>query len=225
MKIEGNGQAKILTSQEIQILFTEGLKNPRDRAVFGICLYTACCISEACSLRVVDVYNRKGVVRDCLVIRKKNTKGKLSTRTLPIINELQTLLVNYYPSPRGYWLFPGRHNKGHLNPYSAGNILKDACNVLEIEGVSTHSFRRTALTQMSNAGIPLRVIQEISGHRSLEVLQSYLEVTDEQIRGAASSLSMLGYTPVQDNLTTSDTFSSESNEVREDENHIRRELK
>ncbi|WP_345940639.1 hypothetical protein [Nostoc sp. UIC 10630] len=28
-----------------------------------------------------------------------------------------------------------------------------------VEGVSTHSFRRTALTQMSSAGIPLRTIQ------------------------------------------------------------------
>ena len=46
---------------------------------------------------------------------------------------------------------------------------------------------------MSNAGIPLRVIQQISGHRSLGVLQGYLEVTPEQVRGAASSLSMLGY--------------------------------
>ena len=46
---------------------------------------------------------------------------------------------------------------------------------------------------MSNAGIPLRVIQKISGHRSLGVLQEYLDVTPEQVRGAASSLSMLGY--------------------------------
>ena len=58
----------------------------------------------------------------------------------------------------------------------------------------THSFRRTALTQMSNAGIPLRIIQEVSGHRNLEELQKYLEVRPEQILGAVSSLSMLGHT-------------------------------
>lgn len=52
---------------------------------------------------------------------------------------------------------------------------------------------------MSNAGIPLRVIQKISGHRSLGVLQSYLEVTPEQVRGAASSLSLLGYSHHQVN--------------------------
>jgi len=62
-----------------------------------------------------------------------------------------------------------------------------------MEGFSTHSFRRTALTQMSNAGIPLRVIQKLSGHRSLAVLQEYLEVGDAQVRGATNSLSALGY--------------------------------
>ncbi|MEB3191172.1 MAG: tyrosine-type recombinase/integrase [Snowella sp.] len=46
--------------------------------------------------------------------------------------------------------------------------------------MSTHSFRRTALTQMHNAGVPLCHIQEISGHRSLATLQRYLEVSSEQ---------------------------------------------
>jgi integrase/recombinase XerD len=49
---------------------------------------------------------------------------------------------------------------------------------------------------MSNTGIPLRVIQEISGHRNLEQLQRYLEVEPSQVRGAIASLSML--TPVDD---------------------------
>ena len=50
---------------------------------------------------------------------------------------------------------------------------------------------------MSNAGIPLRVIQEISGHRNLEQLQRYLEVSDDQVLGAAAALSMLS--PVASN--------------------------
>jgi integrase/recombinase XerD len=66
-------------------------------------------------------------------------------------------------------------------------------NRVEIEGGSTHSFRRTGLTQLSNAGIPLRVIQEISGHNNLEQLQKYLEVKPEQVRGAVAALSMLSH--------------------------------
>jgi integrase/recombinase XerD len=46
---------------------------------------------------------------------------------------------------------------------------------------------------MSNAGIPLRIIQEISGHSNLEQLQHYLEVKPDQVKGAIASLSMLSY--------------------------------
>ena len=213
MKIDRHGQAKILTPEEIQLLFTEGFTNERDRALFGICLYGACRIREACSLRTADVYNRKGKPRTDLIIRKENTKGKLATRTIPIIEELRSLLIDYYPQPRTWFLFPGRHGKGHIHPDSASRILRDVCNSLDVEGVSTHSFRRTALTQMSNAGIPLRVIQKISGHHSLEVLQEYLEITPEQVRGAASSLSMLGYAPHSvETPTWGDSLSNEKTE-------------
>jgi len=63
-------------------------------------------------------------------------------------------------------------------------------------GVSSHSFRRTALTQMSNNGTPLRMIQEVSGHRNLEQLQVYIEVRDDQVLGAVTGVSMLS--PVTD---------------------------
>jgi integrase/recombinase XerD len=221
MKIDRHGQAKILTPEEIQLLFSEGLVTARDRALFGICLYGATRIREACTLRTADVYNRKGTPRDELIIRKENSKGKLATRTIPVIEELRTLLVAYYPQPRRWFLFPGRHNKGHLHPDSAARILRTACNKLDIEGVSTHSFRRTALTQMSNAGIPLRVIQKISGHRSLGVLQEYLEVTPEQVRGAASSLSMLGYSDhnAPDSLNPLDLELDLKNEANSNKQH------
>jgi integrase/recombinase XerD len=40
---------------------------------------------------------------------------------------------------------------------------------------------------MSSAGIPLRVIQEISGHNDLGTLQRYLEVSPEQKRRAVAA--------------------------------------
>lgn len=191
MKVDRHGRAKILTPEEIQILFSQGLTATRDRALFGICLYTACRIREGCTLRTADVYDGRGEVRETIIFRKGNTKGKLATRCLPVIEELRRLLLDYYPNPRTWFLFPGLGSKGHLHPDSAARVLRKACQRLGIVGASTHSFRRTALTQMSNEGIPLRVIQEVSGHRNLEQLQKYLEVKPEQVRGAVSALSML----------------------------------
>ena len=133
-------------------------------------------------------------VRDEIIFRRHNTKGKLAARAVPVIEELRGLLVKYKPDKREGFLFPGRHGRGHINSESASRILRFTCEKVGLEGVSSHSFRRTALTQMSNAGIPLRIIQEVSGHRNLEELQKYLEVRPEQVRGAVSALSMLGHT-------------------------------
>ncbi|GFE72055.1 site-specific integrase [Chroococcus sp. FPU101] len=201
MKIDRHGQAKILTTDEIQRLFNQGLtvNPPRDRALFAVCLYTACRISEAVTLTKRDVYDTQGNVRPELIIRKGNTKGKLATRTIPVIEDLRIKLEAYTPRKNSIYLFPGNEgNKRantHLHRDSAIWLLNQACKRVGIEGVSTHSFRRTALTQMSNAGIPLRIIQEISGHRTLDELYKYLEVKPEQIKGAIASLSLL--TPVE----------------------------
>lgn len=191
MKIDRHGQAKILTQAEIQLLFNQGLQNNRDRALFGICLYCCCRINEACTLNVNDVYS-SWKVRPSLLIRKGNTKGKLATRCIPVIEDLRGLLIAYEHPERGY-LFPGRWGRGHINSDSAARILREAMERVGIEGGSTHSFRRTGLTQLSNAGIPLRVIQEISGHNDLEQLQKYLEVKPEQVRGAVAALSMISH--------------------------------
>ncbi len=197
MKIEGHGQAKILTQAEIELLFNEGLQTDRDRTLFGVCLYTACRIAEACSLMVKDIYTNTGTVRSTINFRKANTKGKLQTRTIPVIEDLRSLLTSWKPHAGQTYLFPGRHrchHWKHLQSDSADRILREAFDRAGIEGASTHSFRRTALTQMSNAGIPLRIIQEISGHSNLDQLQKYLEVKPDQVRGAIASLSMLSYT-------------------------------
>ena len=197
MKIERHGQAKILTQQEIELLFNKGLQSDRDRTLFGVCLYTACRIAEACSLMVKDIYTNSGAVRSTINFRKANTKGKLQTRTIPVIEDLRSLLTSWRSHARFIYLFPGRHPSHHwkhLHTNSADQILREAFERIGIEGASTHSFRRTALTQMSNAGIPLRIIQEISGHSNLEQLQRYLEVKPDQVKGAIASLSMLSYT-------------------------------
>ena len=191
MKVNRFGRAEILTPDQITLLFTEGFTKPRDKALFGVCLYAATRINEACTLLRGDVVGLKGV-RQKLVLRRVNTKGKRSTREIDIHPKLRQYLEEYifsdsYQLSRPY-LFPGRHGLSHLKKSSADEILRGICKKLEIEGVSTHSFRRTALTKMSDAGIPLRHIQSISGHRTLASLERYLGVTEKQKHSAIASL-------------------------------------
>jgi integrase/recombinase XerD len=74
VKRDRHGKGKILSQQEIQLLFTQGLTNVRDRCLFAIMMFTACRVNEACTLLSEDVYNKAGHVRSHLTIRKKNTK-------------------------------------------------------------------------------------------------------------------------------------------------------
>lgn len=191
MKIDRSGKAAILKTHEINLLFSEGFSKPRDKALFGICLYAAARINEACTLNYRDVIGTNGV-RKVMVIRAINTKGKLGTREIQVHPQLKTYLEEYIPEykvkGKNLLLFPGRHGLGHIHKASADAILREACNKLGIEGVSTHSFRRTSLTMMSDSGIPLRHIQEISGHRTLAALERYLGVTDEQKENAIATL-------------------------------------
>ena len=179
MKVAGNGQGKILTPEELRLLFAEGFNSPRDRALFGICLFTGCRVSEALALQTTDI---KGQI---LTFRKSTTKGKLKTRVVDIQPGLAALLAEHQPKTGA--LFPGiRGLTEHLTRFTADKLLRAACARVGLVGVSTHSFRRTALTMMSSANIPLRHIQEISGHSDLGTLQRYLEVSPEQRRQAAA---------------------------------------
>ncbi len=191
MKRNRHGRAKILTIAELQLLFTEGLPSTYYRCLFAVTLFSACRINEAVTLLTEDAYDFQGVVRSHLTIRKSHTKGQLGTRTLPIIPDLQAFLAAHQPEAGDPYLFPGLFRGTHLHPDSAARVLRKACAQVGIEGASTHSFRRTALTQMSDQNVPIRVIAAYSGHRDLAQLNAYLEVRDEQVLGAAASLSML----------------------------------
>ena len=88
-------------------------------------------------------------------------------------------------------MFPGKVGVAvtdYLSSTSADRILKQAARRGIIQGVSSHSFRRTALTYMYRSGIPLRTIQEISGHANLATLQIYLEVLPEDVERAINVL-------------------------------------
>ncbi len=131
MKVDGNGQGKILTPDELRLLFTEGLRSPRDRALFGICLFTGCRVSEALALQTTDI--RGGA----LTFRKSTTKGKLKTRVVDIQPGLAALLAEYQPLKVGL-LFPGMRGRSlTLTRFAADKILRDACVRVGIVGVLT----------------------------------------------------------------------------------------
>lgn len=173
-----NGQAEIWSEDQFEQVMNE--LSPKMRCLFSICYYTSCRISEALQLKAEDV------VGDRLVFSRSTTKTK-RTREVKIHPKLAAMLAQAELPSSGY-LFPGRGKKGYLTRQAADHALRSVCDSLALKGFSTHSSRRTAATRLNNAGVPLRVIQQIGGWSSLAALQRYLEVTPEQVEEAIGKL-------------------------------------
>ncbi len=79
------------------------------------------------------------------------------------------------------------------NPRTAWrNVLKR----LGFTGFTFHGLRRTCLTQMSRGGAPTRAIQTQAGHASLSQTEHYIDVIDQDLIGASSSLDGMALTVV-----------------------------
>jgi integrase/recombinase XerD len=170
------GKAKVLTQKEITDIFRV-LKTNRDRALFALGIYTGLRIAEIITLKYDQVFTAAGGVRNLLKVVRAKKKNTVYSE-IPIHPNLRKRLETYHDElAAGKWIFPsGGSATGHLERVRAHYILRDAFDRLKLQDASTHSMRRTCLTTMSRAGIPLRTIQDISGHTSLSQLQEYLAV-------------------------------------------------
>lgn len=188
-----SGQSKVLTKSEISRLM-RAFKTPAHRLIFSICRYTTERVSATLKLEILDVYDTKGKVRPILTFKGANRKGYAGkpgkTRQVPVHPALEELLEAYELPTGTKWLFPGKDPKKHLRRQSVDAALRSACDRAGLGdlGISTHSFRRTAITELAQAGIHISVIQAITGHASLGQLKTYIEVSEEQVQEAIKFL-------------------------------------
>ena len=190
-KAQGCGQALVLSQPEADAIIDACA--PVHRAVFSFARCTAARISEVLSLRF------ENVTPTHVVLPKRIVKGKKRTREVPINARLREEFAKWQGcweaaqgrSPEGTdFLFPARGGdtrEKHLTRAAADKALRKVCVALNIGGASTHSWRRTSLTNANDAGISLRVLQSLSGHSSLDMLSRYLQTSDTQKRQAADA--------------------------------------
>ena len=70
-----------------------------------------------------------------------------------------------------------------MDPNSIWAVVKRHSNKAgPNKSVSTHTFRHTCATHMMKNGAPVRYIQEMLGHESLESTQIYTRVTINDLK-------------------------------------------
>ena len=162
------GQARNLTSEHLGTIFAE-LPSDKWRAVFAIAYFTGSRISEVLSLDVGDV------ATDRISFRRENTKTK-KPRVAMVVEALRPFLAAY-DAPQSGYLFPAHHNGdgGHLSRQAADKVLRDACELAGLDGVSTHSFRRSFATNLHKQGYSLAKIARLLGHSSASMTARYID--------------------------------------------------
>ena len=190
MKNNRNGQAAIFAGNDFQKLI-EYTVGENHKLIFQIAYWTAARVGEVVRLPRCAVFTDDGQPLVSITYWSEITKNQ-ETRQVPASLTLEALLERYYllMQPDQFYLFPGKEKMTHLQFQSADDAMRRAIKLagLSGRGYSCHSFRRSAITRMNAAGISTRVIQQISGHKSLASLQRYIEVTENQIKGAIATL-------------------------------------
>ena len=182
-KVNRSGKAKVLSQDERDVIKSH--LPEKYRLIAEILYWSAGRIGEVLSIRVRNLVPATGMV----ILERQTTKTK-TTREVYLPPELMNDLIrranglqlkgndflffNQSPTQSTQFTRP-------LSSQSFDKELRRVCDWNGLSGISSHSFRRTQLTELYRDGWSLREIQHISGHRSLQSLQEYLDVDKEEV--------------------------------------------
>ena len=187
MKNNRFGQAKVLDSSELDLVI-KYLKTRNQKVVAATLRNTGARVGEVVQLRWRDIG------REQILFPANITKRKLKSREIFISDSFHKQLMDWSrywtiykgrkPLPEDF-VFYGRKEGTHQTTRSFMDALDKATERAKLSGVSSHSFRRTQLTQLHRKNVPLNVIKSLSGHQSLSTLSLYLQVDDREKREAS----------------------------------------
>lgn len=177
----------ILESREIDKILAQPdmttARGYRDRVILEVLYATAMRREEAANLLLEDVDTESGYA----VIRQG--KGR-KDRVVPIGVQVCQLIDTYVAGVRADWINSSHDQHLFLNRFGDGMnpnaiyqvVLKHARAAQLKKPVSTHTFRHSCATHMLRNGAPIRHIQELLGHESLETTQVYTRVTINDLK-------------------------------------------
>lgn len=193
-------QARVLTESEIKkVLKVISLRRhaARDRAIFLTGLYSGMRAKELSALRVCDVLTKESQVRDEIHLSSDQTKGKKGRTVIlgkKARDEIKSFLLSRFKTKSlepilltdtTRPLFTTQ--KSSMRGFSANTLAGHFCQLMReanIDGGSSHSMRRSFITNLADKGVSVRVLQELAGHANLQTTARYIAVNDAVMRKA-----------------------------------------
>jgi integrase len=150
---------RFLKDQEIAVLW-QCLSDRNPDRILKIQLLTGCRVSEVCGMA------EKELDRDAMewIIPAERSKNNR-----PHLVPLTVQMLELIGPPSDKFIFPSTSKSGHTTSYGPIQCIKRKCEALGIEKVSTHTMRRTFITNMARLNVPTEIRNRLTNHADQSV--------------------------------------------------------
>jgi len=165
---------RAIPSEDIETLLA-AINKVRDRAMILLLLRTGLRIGELLNVKVADVIMTERKI--LIYLGEKNYQGRVAYYSEDADSALQQWLE--VRNHEKEYIFYSR-SRAKISYGMAWTVMSNLLTKsgLSHKGYSLHSLRHTFATDMLNAGLRLEVLQQLLGHRSIEITRRYARMSD-----------------------------------------------
>ena len=184
-------QAKTLNSTELRRVLdyvATRKHSARNRALVMTTFLSGMRVGEVAALRVRDVLDSAGNIRNEIRLTPEMTKGQFAR--LVFVNERlrkelqQYLRVYRYRNPDNKLFYSQKKGSDGFTANTLTQYFHFLYKHAGIDGASSHSGRRSFITNLAAKGVSVRVLMSLAGHRNISTTQKYIDINDSMLRSA-----------------------------------------
>lgn len=178
---------EVLSIEEIDLLINSidlsKREGQRNRAIIETLYSCGLRVSEACNLKLSDLYLQEGYIK----VEGKGSKQRLVPISERAIAEIMDYLtdraqIDIKPGHEDY-LFVSAHFKKRMSRITMFHIIKELAEQVGLtKTISPHTFRHSFATHLLEGGANLRVIQSMLGHEDIGTTEIYTHIDTERLR-------------------------------------------
>lgn len=171
-RIKTDKRLPVVLSREEVWSVLDRVRSPQARMSLILMYTCGLRVSEAVHLRIQDIDSQR------MVVWVRNGKGD-KDRSVPLpqqtLAQLRAYWVKYRPAT---YLFPAKTGQTTIRRDGVRRCLKAALWETTVrKNVACHTLRHSYATHLLEAGVHLRAIQALLGHRSLKTTFIYMHLT------------------------------------------------
>jgi integrase/recombinase XerD len=147
-------------------------------------------VGEVASLRNSDVLDAEGNIRNEIRLSAEQTKGN-EARVVFINDRLRKELEQYTlifdiskVEPNQKFFYSQKRTSDGFTANTLTQFFHYLYKRAGIDGASSHSGRRTFITNLASKGVGVRVLMSLAGHKNISTTQAYIDVNDDMKRKA-----------------------------------------